>query len=116
MNMNFDVYIEENAPVRLLIEVIDKIYFTEEYTVQSEWMGDIPEDIMMKVLIFGYMSSAFSSCRIESLCKRDIYFWWLLDGFRNPDHCMINRFVIKWEARSSKCFMQLSNIFSVSAR
>ena len=104
MNMNFDVYIEENAPVRLLSEVIDKIYFTEEYTVQSEWMGDIPEDIMMKVLIFGYMNSAFSSRRIESLCKRDIYFWWLLDGFRKPDHCMISRFRQKMGSQIEQVF------------
>jgi Transposase and inactivated derivatives len=92
MNMNFDVYIEENSQVRLLNDVIDEIYFTKDYTVQSEWTGGIPEDIMMKILIFGYMNGAFSSRKIEQLCKRDIYFWWLLDGFKKPDHCTISRF------------------------
>ena len=36
MNMNFDVYIEENSQVRLLNDVIDEIYFTKDYTAQSE--------------------------------------------------------------------------------
>lgn len=38
------------------------------------------------------MNGAFSSRKIEQLCKCDIYFWWLLDGFKKPDHCTISRF------------------------
>jgi hypothetical protein len=34
--MTFDYYIEENATVRLLNEVIDVVYFTEDYTVSSK--------------------------------------------------------------------------------
>ena len=40
--MNYDVYIEGNEPVRLLSDIINEIYFTEEYTVTSEWEGEIP--------------------------------------------------------------------------
>lgn len=72
--MNFDVYIEENTQVKKLNDVITEIYFTEEYTVKSEWNGKIPEDIMMKILIYGYMNGSFSSRKIEQLCKRDIHF------------------------------------------
>lgn len=90
--MNFDVYIEENTQVKMLNDVINEIYFTEEYTINSEWNGKIPEDIMMKILIYGYMNGAFSSRKIEQLCKRDIHFWWLLDGFGKPDHSTIARF------------------------
>lgn len=104
MNMNFDVYIEENSQVRLLNEVIDEIYFTKDYTVQSKWTGEIPEDIVMKILIFGYMNGAFSSRKIEQLCKRDIYFWWLLDGFPKPDHCTISRFRKKMGEQIEKVF------------
>ena len=52
-NMYLDVYIEENSQVKMLNDVINEIYYTADYTVQSKWMGDIPEDIMMKILIFG---------------------------------------------------------------
>ena len=54
--MNVDFYIKENTQVRLLNDVINEIYFTKDYTVQSAWTDEIPEDIMMKILIFGYMS------------------------------------------------------------
>jgi len=104
MNMNFDVYIEENSQVRLLNDVIDEIYFTKDYTVQSKWTGNIPEDIMMKILIFGYINGAFSSRKIEQLCKRDIYFWWLLDGFPKPDHCTISRFRKKMGVQIERVF------------
>ena len=71
INMNYDVYIEGNEPVRLLSDIINEIYFTEEYTVTSEWEGEIPEDVLMRVLIYGYMNGAYSSRKIEQLCKRD---------------------------------------------
>ena len=104
MNMNFDIYIEENSQVRLLNDVINEIYYTADYTVQSEWTGEIPEDIMMKILIFGYMNGAFSSRKIEQLCKRDIYFWWLLDGFKKPDHSTISRFRKKMGEQIERAF------------
>ena len=105
--MNYDVYIEGNEPVRLLSDIINEIYFTEEYTVTSEWEGEIPEDVLMRVLIYGYMNGAYSSRKIEQLCKRDIHFWWLLDGFRKPDHCMIARFRRKMKNQIEKVFYSL---------
>ena len=81
LNMNYEIYIEESSPVRVLSNVIDEIYHKEEYTIVSKWNGAVPEDIMMKILIYGYMNDSFSSRKIEQLCKRDIYFMWLLDGF-----------------------------------
>ena len=114
--MNYEIYIEESSIVRVLCNVIDEIYFKEDYTMQSKWKGAVPEDIMMKILIYGYMNDSFSSrkieqlCKrdilliygymndsfssrkIEQLCKRDIHFMWLLDGFVAPDHSTISRF------------------------
>ena len=90
--MNYDVYIEDHEQVRLLNDVVNEIYFSDKYCIQSKWNGSIPEDIMMKILIYGYMNGAYSSRKIEQLCRRDIHFMWLLDGFRYSDHCMISRF------------------------
>lgn len=56
--MNYDVYIEDHEQVRLLNEVINEIYFSDKYCIQSKWKGNIPEDIMMKILIYGYMNAA----------------------------------------------------------
>ncbi|SFD36154.1 hypothetical protein SAMN02910406_03747, partial [Ruminococcus albus] len=65
LNMNYEIYIEESSTVRVLSNVIDEIYQKEEYTIVSKWNGAIPEDIMMKILIYGYMNDSFSSRKIE---------------------------------------------------
>ena len=90
--MNYEFYIKENSPVMIINDVLDTVYFNEEYDVGCDWNGKIPEDIMMKLLIFGYMNGAYSSRKIEDLCGHDIYFMWLLDGFPKPDHSTISRF------------------------
>ena len=107
--MNYEVYIEENDSVRLLSEVIDKIYLTENFPDSDEWNGDIPEDIMMKILIYGYMNDAYSSRKIERHCKRDINFLWLLEGYTGPDHSTISRFRKKMKNRVESIFCCVIN-------
>ncbi|MBQ8120768.1 MAG: transposase, partial [Ruminococcus sp.] len=97
-------YIEDHEQVRLLNDVVNEIYFSDKYCIQSKWNGNIPEDIMMKILIYGYMNGAYSSRKIEQLCRRDIHFMWLLDGFRYPDHCMISRFRDKMGSQTELVF------------
>ena len=104
LNMNYEIYIEESSPVRVLSNVIDEIYQKEEYTIVSKWNGAVPEDIMMKILIYGYMNDSFSSRKIEQLCKRDIHFMWLLDGFGAPDHSTISRFRQKMGEQIERVF------------
>ena len=74
LNMNYEVYIEENDPVILLSDTINEMYQTTDFTkyTKEEYSGKIPEDIMMKVLIYGYMCGAYSSRKIEVCCHRDI--------------------------------------------
>ncbi|MCM1311916.1 MAG: transposase [Bacteroides sp.] len=45
--------------------------------------------MMLKVLVFAYLSNVYSSRRIEEILKRDIYFMWL-SGMRYPDFRTIN--------------------------
>ena len=68
LNMNYEIYIEESSPVRVLSNVIDEIYQKED-TIVSKWYGAIPEDIMMKILIYGYMNDCFSSRKIDMYAK-----------------------------------------------
>ena len=86
------MYIEDHEQVRLLNDVINNVYFSDKYCIQSKWNGNIPEDIMMKILIYGYMNGAYSSRKIEQICRRDIHFMWLLEGYTRPDHSTISRF------------------------
>ena len=71
LNMNYEVYIEESSLVRVLGTVIDEIYLKEDYTIVSRWNGAVPEDIMMKILIYGYMNDSFSS--IFGVTRRKAY-------------------------------------------
>ncbi|SFW41296.1 hypothetical protein SAMN02910447_02424, partial [Ruminococcus sp. YE71] len=34
LNINYEIYIEESSPVRVLGNVIDEIYSKEDYTIQ----------------------------------------------------------------------------------
>lgn len=45
--------------------------------------------MMLKELVFAYLSNVYSSLRIEELLKMDIYFMWLA-GMKRPDFCTIN--------------------------
>lgn len=47
---------------------------------------------LFKVLVYAYMEWTYSSRRIETACKRDVNYMWLLNGEDAPDHSTINRF------------------------
>lgn len=87
INMNYDVYIPENDPVIVLSDVIDSIYQSDKFKISEEYHGDTPEDVLMKILIYGYMNDSYSTRKIELCCHRNINFMWLLNGFHAPDQC-----------------------------
>ena len=47
---------------------------------------------MFKILTYAYSQNIYSSRKIESACRRDINFMWLLVGQKAPDHSTIARF------------------------
>ena len=47
---------------------------------------------MFKILTYAYSQTIYSSRKIETACKRDINFMWLLAGQKAPDHSTIARF------------------------
>ncbi|MBT9774931.1 IS1182 family transposase [Clostridium sp. MCC353] len=47
---------------------------------------------MLKIIIYAYMNQIYSSRQIETACRRDINFMWLLSGKKIPDHATIARF------------------------
>lgn len=47
--------------------------------------------MLLKVLVFGYMSNIYSSRKLEAACKESIYFMYL-SSMSFPDHNTINRF------------------------
>jgi transposase len=47
--------------------------------------------MLLKVVVYGYVSNIYSSRKLEEACRESIYFRWLT-GMQTPDHHTINRF------------------------
>ena len=87
---SLDELVPENHMVRVVDAVIDRLDISD---ILSTYRGGgnsaFNPKMMLKVLVFAYLSNVYSSRRIEELLKRDIYFMWLA-GMRRPDFRTIN--------------------------
>ena len=85
-----DELVPENHMVRVVDAVIDRLDISD---ILSTYRGGgnsaFNPKMMLKVLVFAYLSNVYSSRRIEELLKRDIYFMWL-SGMQRPDFRTIN--------------------------
>jgi transposase len=91
---NFDVLIPEDDSVRLLSHILEGLDYEALYKAYSSTgrKPAVEPKILFKVLTYAYMNNIYSSRKIESACKRDINFMWLLEGSKAPDHSTIARF------------------------
>lgn len=108
MPINFEVLIPENDSVRLLSQIVEELDFTDlKMAYSSKGRNpEIPPRILFQVLVYAYMNSIYSSRKIETACKRDINFMWLLEGHPAPDHNTISRFRT---LRLANCMEKLFN-------
>lgn len=87
---SLDELVPENHMVRVVDAVIDRLDISD---ILSTYRGGgnsaFNPKMMLKVLIFAYLSNVYSSRRIEELLRRDIYFMWLV-GMKRPDFRTIN--------------------------
>lgn len=87
---SLDELVPENHMVRVVDAVIDRLDISE---ILSTYRGGgnsaFNPKMMLKVLVFAYLSNVYSSRRIEELLHRDIYFMWLA-GMKRPDFRTIN--------------------------
>ena len=60
---------------------------------------------MLKIVIYAAMNRIYSSRDIESSCKRDINFMYLLEGAPAPDHSTLARFISLHLSQCSKSVM-----------
>jgi transposase len=91
---NLEVLIPEDDSVRLLSHILEGLNYEALYRAYSS-IGRKPAvepKILFKVLTYAYMNSIYSSRKIETACKRDINFMWLLEGSKAPDHSTVARF------------------------
>ncbi|MGE4273340.1 MAG: IS1182 family transposase [Desulfitobacterium sp.] len=92
--LNLEVLIPEDDSVRLLSHILEGLNYDALYQAYSSTgrKPAVEPKILFKVLTYAYMNNIFLSRKIETACKRDINFMWLLEGKKTPDHSTIARF------------------------
>lgn len=84
--------IDEHHPVRVVNEVIERINI--DPLLKSYKPGGTSvyhPKMLLKILIYGYLSNVFSSRKLEAALKENIHFMWL-SAMSKPDHNTIARF------------------------
>ena len=91
--LNLECIIPENDSVRLLSQFVEAMDLTDLYsTYERIRENHASPRILLKVLLYSYLNGDFSSRSMESNCKRDINFMYLLEGAPAPDHSTLARF------------------------
>lgn len=91
--LNLECIIPKDDSVRLLGQIVEEMDLKEIYQSYSRFRNNqaTPKQ-MLKILLYAYMNRYYSSRKIETACKRDINFMYLLEGAHAPDHATIARF------------------------
>lgn len=92
--IDLGVLIPEDDSVRLLSLMTEELNYTKLYEAYSPIGRNpvVPPKILFKIFVYAYMNDIWTSRHIETACKRDINFKWLLQGHKAPDHNTISRF------------------------
>jgi transposase len=102
---SLDELIPENHVVRVVRKVIDELNID---SILSKYKGggssSYHPKLLLKVIVYAYMSNIYSSRKIEDAVSANIHFMWLA-GMQKPDHNTINRF------RNSKLKGVLKEVF-----
>jgi len=87
-----DQNITEDAPVRLVNQIVDKLDITViEKTYKGGGTSSYHPRMMLKVLFYAYMNNIYSCRKIEKHLLENIHYMWL-SGKQTPDFRTINNF------------------------
>ena len=110
--IDLELSIPDDDPVRLVSAFVEEMNLSDLYaTYERIRKGQASPRQMMKIVVYAAMNRVFSSRDIETACKRDINFMYLLEGMPAPDHSTIARFISMHLSECSKQMMaQVSTI------
>ena len=98
-----EILIPNDDPVRLLSVFVEGLKLTDLYQTYGKIKKDqVSPRQMFKIIIYAAMNRIYSSRDIESACRRDINFMYLLEGKPAPDHATIARFISLHLSQCSK--------------
>ena len=107
-----ETMIPADDPVRLLSAFVEGMDLSDLYaTYDRVRKNQATPRQMLKIMIYASMNRLFSSRDIETACKRDINFMFLLEGMPAPDHSTIARFISLHLSVCSKTI--LANVTSI---
>ncbi len=87
-----DQNIPENAPVRLVNQIVDKHDISDiEKTYKGGGTSSYHPRMMLKILFYAYMNNIYSCRKIEKHLLENIHYMWL-SGQQTPDFRTINNF------------------------
>jgi transposase len=84
--------ISKGHPVRIVNEVINKLNIEpllKAYHIRGS--SSYHPQLLLKVVVYGYVTNIYSSRKLAAACKESVYFMWL-SSMSYPDHNTINRF------------------------
>jgi transposase len=87
-----DELVAKSHPVRIVNGIVNRIniqVLLDAYKIKGT--SSYHPQMLLKVLVYGYVSNVYSSRKLETACKENINFMWL-SGMSYPDHNTINRF------------------------
>ena len=104
--LDIEISIPSDDPVRLLSAFVEGMDLSDLYaTYDRIRKNQATPRQMLKISIYAAMNRIYSSRDIESSCKRDVNFMYLLDGAPAPDHSTIARFISLHLSQCSKKIM-----------
>jgi len=89
---SLDDLIAAAHPVRIVSNIIDGLNIDP---LLAKYKGGGTSSyhprMMLKVIVYSYLSNVYSSRKMEEACRANIHFMWLA-GMQTPDHHTLNRF------------------------
>lgn len=98
-----EILIPADDPVRLLSAFVEGMELSDLYKTYGRIKKNqaTPRQLF-KIIIYASMNRIYSSRDIETACRRDINFMYLLEGKPAPDHATIARFISLHFSKCSK--------------
>lgn len=104
---NLGDFIPDDAPVRLISDIVDLLDLREihdSYSGGADGQPPYHPAMLLKTVLFGYMNNIFSTRGLEAAMRRDAHLIWL-SSYQFPDHSTISRF-------KTRCMPHIKSIFS----
>lgn len=90
--LNLEIRIPKDDFVFKVAEICESLDYTELFGTYVRVWRKVNPITLFEILVFAYINRIFSSREIETACKTDIRFMWLLNGEPAPSDSMITRF------------------------